>query len=335
VAAAAIVAATGLGVAFPNALALGSGSLIAVVATALGIVLGLALVASAALMYRSDISTPHTLRVAGWNTLGVVVLGLVLLIAAQYPDVSLPLPVAATILGVSAVAHVLIGVNDVRRIRAGELAREREKLAVINRLARHNLRNQAQVLTSAGEIVADEAESDRVRTAAERITESARRVAAINHKLGEFQEAAERRSFEGSVSLPAIVEEVVDDYRAAYPDAAITVSVPDVSVRATPHLSVAVDELLENAFEHGDAATAGVEVSASVEGDTVTLSVDDDGAGVPADEWELVAGERDQTQLEHASGLGLWVVRAVVESFDGRLEPTEDRTGVRMHLQRA
>jgi len=335
VVAAAVVSATGVGVAAPNALAFETRSLLTAAATALGVVLGLALVASAALVYRSDISTPHTLRVAGWNTLGVVVLGLVLLVVARYPDVSLPLPVAATVLGVSAVAHVLIGVNDVRRIRAGELAREREKLAVINRLARHNLRNQAQVITSAGEVLTEEADTPRARDAADRVTASGRRVADINRKLAAFQEAAERRSVEETVALADLVGEVVADYREAYPDAEVAVSVPAVDVRATPHLAVAIEELLENAFEHGDAAETGVEVSATVDGGTVTLAVSDGGDGIPEEEWALVAGEREQTQLEHASGLGLWVVRAIAESFGGSVRMAEGGRGVRMQLQRA
>lgn len=134
-----IIAITGVGVALPNATAFATGDIYQLLASVLGIVLGLAIIGAGVVLHRSGVSTAHALRVAGWNTLGVVVLGLVVLLSMRYPGVSIPMPIAASILGVSAVAHILIGFNDVRRIRAGELAREREKLAVLNRLARLRL----------------------------------------------------------------------------------------------------------------------------------------------------------------------------------------------------
>jgi signal transduction histidine kinase len=303
-----VVAVTGVGIVVPNALAVTTSPLAALVVTLLGTVLGLALVAAAGLLYWSDVSTPHALRVAGWNTLGVVVLGLVLLLATGYPGVSLPTPIAASILGVSAVAHVLIGVTDVLRIRAGELAQERRKLSAINRLARHNLRNETQVLLSAADIV--------------------------DEKLAEFQEAVGRGSVDGTVDIAAVVAGVAAEYREASPDAEFETSVPEgLHVRATPHIEVAVAELLENALEHGDGAEVGVEIRAHSDGEQVSLTVSDGGPGIPEREWQILVGEREQTQLEHATGLGLWVVKSVAESFGGEFDRTEGDPTLR--LQRA
>jgi len=329
-----VVAVTGVGIVVPNALAVTTSPLAALVVTLLGTVLGLALVAAAGLLYWSDVSTPHALRVAGWNTLGVVVLGLILLLATGYPGVSLPTPIAASILGVSAVAHVLIGVTDVLRIRAGELAQERRKLSAINRLARHNLRNEAQVLLSAAGIVDESVTDDRGREAANRLADSAERVAEIDEKLAEFQEAVGRGSVDGTVDIAAVVAGVAAEYREAYPDAEFETSVPEgLHVRATPHIEVAVAELLENALEHGDGAEVGVEIRAHSDGEQVSLTVSDGGPGIPEREWQILVGEREQTQLEHATGLGLWVVKSVAESFGGEFDRTEGDPTLR--LQRA
>ncbi|MEF8872823.1 MAG: HAMP domain-containing sensor histidine kinase [Haloarculaceae archaeon] len=319
-----VVTVTGVGVAVPNAMAFATGDIYELAATSLGVVLGLAIVGAAAVLYRSDVSTSHALRVAGWNTLGVAVLGLVLLLAMNYPGVSLPMPIAASILGVSAVAHILIGFNDVRRIRAGELAREREKLAVLNRLARHNLRNQAQILTSAGELVAEHAADETGRAAAERVQTGAARIATINTKLKRFQDATERDGPLSSFDVARVLERAVTPYREAYPNTDISVEAPDgLAVEASEDLEIALDELLENAFEHGDAAVTVVTVSAMANGSQVELTVTDGGPGIPDHEWQAVSGETTQTQLEHASGLGLWVVKAVVERVGGEFRRTD------------
>ena len=88
----------------------------------LGAVLALVLVAAGAVVAWHESTRDYTLRIAGWAVLGTVVLALVLaLIVAA--GVALPLPAAATLLSVSTFAHVLIGVRDVQRIRAEDVAR--------------------------------------------------------------------------------------------------------------------------------------------------------------------------------------------------------------------
>lgn len=327
-AASGVLGLTGVGVAVPNIAAFAAAPVEAA-ATGLGILLGLALLAAAVLLYRSDVSTAHALRIAGWNTLGVVVLGLVLLLATLYPGVALPAPIAGSIMGVSAVAHVLIGVNDVRRIRARALARERERLAVLNRLARHNLRNEAQVLTTAASVLGDRADGA-ASEAAETVGASADRIAAISTKLKRFHEATGGTGLAEAVDAAAVAERAVAPYREQYPDAPIDVSVPDgLAVRAGPNLETALDELIENAFEHGDAAT-GLDVRGAADGEWVDLTVADGGDGVPDQEWELLTGDREQTQLDHGSGLGLWVVKAIAERHGGRLHRTDGAVGLRL-----
>lgn len=55
-------------------------------------------------------------------------------------------------------------------------------------------------------------------------------------------------------------------------------------------------------------------------GDRVEIAAADDGPGIPDDQWTLVAGEREITQLSHGSGLGPWLVRWVVEAAAGEME---------------
>ncbi|MDS0297626.1 hypothetical protein NDI76_02585 [Halogeometricum sp. S1BR25-6] len=64
------------------------------------------------------------------------------------------------LLAIGAAAHVIIGVYDARRVRAEQLARQRRQTAVLNRVLRHNLRNEAQVLTGHADIVAGAAGDD-------------------------------------------------------------------------------------------------------------------------------------------------------------------------------
>lgn len=334
------IVVTGLGILTPTArvLVAGTGSLVGLIVAGFGAVLGLLLLAGGGWIARSDLDGDHALRVAGWNLLGVVALGSVLLLVTLYPGATLPFFVAAVIMGVSAVAHILIGINDVRRIRAGELAREREKLAVLNRLTRHNLRNDTQVVIGLADVLADRADDPETAEIVDRLRRQAADLAGIGANLKQFQQAIEHDAAEDEpLALAPLVEAVRDERASAHPDATIDVDVPDgLDVRADDHLSVALDHLVENAVEYADGDAPDVDIEARANGGGVDLRVVDDGPGIGETERAIVTGEQDITQLEHGSGLGLWVVKAIAESYGGELDvAADDGTTVTMRLPSA
>ncbi|HYU42253.1 MAG TPA: sensor histidine kinase, partial [Vicinamibacteria bacterium] len=82
--------------------------------------------------------------------------------------------------------------------------------------------------------------------------------------------------------------------------------------------------LLDNAIKYTPAG-GGVEVQTALEGAEAVLTVTDTGAGIPADElpriWErLYRG--DASRSERGLGLGLSLVKAIVEAHGGRVEAT-------------
>jgi signal transduction histidine kinase len=93
-----------------------------------------------------------------------------------------------------------------------------------------------------------------------------------------------------------------------------------------------VENLLENAIEHHPSATEDgkphVRVSIDDTSDErIALRVADDGDGIPDHEREIVAGETEISPLQHASGLGLWLVAWVVDAYGGDVEFGESDLG--------
>ncbi|WP_181686698.1 sensor histidine kinase [Halorhabdus salina] len=302
----------------------------------LGIVVGLLLVATGAGLFAfEELETSHVIRVAGWNALGVVVLALVLGLVLASPSVTLPAAVIADVLGVSAVAHVLIGVNDVRRIRVGELARERQKLAVLNRIVRHNLRNDAQILLGNAESLAVELEDERQAKMATVVAETAEGLATMNDKLGQFQAAIDHDpSDERAVDLEETVTSVHKELREEYPEAAIDVDISeDCLVQADDKLAVAIHEAVENAVVHGG---TNVHITGSQSDGHVEIAVADNGPGIPDHELTPLEEDTEITQLEHGTGVGLWVLYTIVDAYRGTLTfDTDDGTTVTIRLPAA
>jgi len=330
-AASAVIGLTGFVLLVPNVsrLVTSPSSTIALVLAGLGSVVSVVLVGASYLIYRADFTTKNTLRIAAWNTLGVAVLGGVLGLVYLYRPVAVPPFVIATVIGVSAAAHVIIGVNDVRRIRAEDLATEREKTAVLNRLIRHNLRNDAQVLTGYAEKLAADVEDPQLADAADRVHGKADSLGSMYDKVARIQETIEGDSPETRpVALEPLAEDVAAEFRETYPDAEIDVDVPpELAVAANDEFRRALESLVENAVQHTDAATPRVTISARRERDRVTVRIEDNGPGVPDEEAEVMTGDRALTQLEHGSGFGLWQAKWVAESYGGTLSFPDDAEG--------
>lgn len=212
------------------------------------------------------------------------------------------------------------------------LREERENLEllrqILTRALRHNLRNEMSVIRTNAELLRERTD-DAGEEFVDSILSSVENVAALSDKAELFEQVTADYRPQQRVDLEATVSEAVARVTRQYPDASLEVDCEPVTVRAHSALDVAVGNLLENACEH-----AGGTVSVTTTGTDghVVLSVVDDGPGIPGAEVEVLES-RNETALEHGSGLGLWVVDWIVKQSDGTLEfDTTDGTRVDVTL---
>jgi PAS domain S-box-containing protein len=221
------------------------------------------------------------------------------------------------------------------------ITRHERRLQVMNRVLRHNLRNEVNVVlghaASLRDGVADPAARDE---ALRSVAEAGRRLAALADEASAIDRVLDAPVDDAAVDLVPVVREAVADVRRRFPSATVRTDLPDtLAVRATDHLAVAVDSLVDNAARHNPAETPRVWVRASAAATDgwADLRIEDDGPRIPADERRVVTGDAEITQVHHGSGLGLWVVKWVTESFGGEVA-FEERAGggnsVRLRLPR-
>jgi signal transduction histidine kinase len=204
--------------------------------------------------------------------------------------------------------------------------RRRQQLEVLNRVLRHNLRNDAGVVHGYADFLVDRLEDDELVRMADAIE---RRSAALE-SLGEKARTVETL-LDGEprtdLAVGSLVERVVADAREAFPDADVSVDVrtDEVASVAERSLEAAVENLVENALRHHDGE--GVEradggawatVTVDLADDALVVRVSDDGPGIPDAELDAIAAG-EETDLQHGSGLGLWVVHWAVATFGGEV----------------
>ncbi len=199
--------------------------------------------------------------------------------------------------------------------------RHQQRRRVMNRVLRHDLRNDMNVVVGHAEILVDALDSDHARHA-ETIQQKASNLVRLGEKVRKIDQRLHGRDRAlKRVDLSRIVEDEVRSLHEQYPETAIRTRIQEASIFGDTLIRAAVSNLIENAIEHNDSDHPEVDVAVSTNPETgrVELAVSDNGPGIPeAEQRVITAGV--ETPLEHISGLGLWLVKWIVEGMDGELE---------------
>ena len=208
---------------------------------------------------------------------------------------------------------------------------DEQRVRVLNRLLRHNLRNGLNVVQGHVEYAADRVDDretiDALRTASERCE----RLLSESEKARRFQ-----RLLNADQYTDRSVRAVIEHLRAETDrlgDATVEITIdPNVEGSVLNVVEHAVNELVENAIQHTDGdATVRVEVGLSDE-DDVAFVVSDTGPGLPAMERRVLESGAE-TPLEHSQGLGLWLTHWLVQIAGGSVSFADnDPSGAVIHV---
>jgi signal transduction histidine kinase len=243
------------------------------------------------------------------------------------------LGVSGLILALLAVSVVLVVVSAQRARRLAE--RQLEFVAGVS----HELRTPVAVIASAGENLADGIVSgqERVEQYGRVVRDEARRLAEMVEQVLDFAGSyAGRRAyrFEG-VDLQDLARECLGAIRPALGEAGATL---DSSIGADlpplhgdrAALRRALLNLLQNAIKYGgESPRVALRITASRSHGRpeVQIAVEDHGFGIAPGEQErifepFVRGEEAQARQIRGTGLGLSLVKRIVEAHAGRISVT-------------
>ncbi|RLM53986.1 PAS domain S-box protein [Halobellus sp. Atlit-31R] len=218
-----------------------------------------------------------------------------------------------------------------------ELNRQRYRLEVLNRILRHNLRNEANLIVGhTTRLLAQlpEQDDDAVAAAAT-VEQAAAKLERLAHEAGEIESLLSAGRLVDEVDCVPLAYAVVREHRQQSPRARIEVDLPDrMVVRGDRHLQSAIHSLVDNAVEHNPSAEPFVRVSVTaLEPGWAAVRVDDDGPAIPRAERDVITGDLEATQTHHGSGLGLWLVKWAAERYGGELSFGETADGNRVTIR--
>jgi PAS domain S-box-containing protein len=200
-----------------------------------------------------------------------------------------------------------------------EQVQRKERLSVLNRVLRHNLRNELTIVQGHLGIAEDRVEDDQAEQgltvaadAVDNLLNTSETARTVERTLGEPETDRE------AVALATLLETVtaVED---EHPGADITMDAPSLTLWTNPSVFRSVlRQLLENAIEHNDSNSPSIHVTAERTDTGFEVRVTDDGPGIPDHELNVIT-QGEETALEHGSGLGLWLVKWGVARLGGSI----------------
>jgi signal transduction histidine kinase len=209
--------------------------------------------------------------------------------------------------------------------------RQREQLlAVLNRVLRHNLRNELDIVQARGNYVAEQVDDQKLASHLSTALSSVDSMLELAEKARATQRALEMDATD-RVQVTARLEDIAADVSAEFPgEVTIEGEGPVLTVDGTL-FDLAVRNVVENALEHSTAETPRATITVSTTGDGVSVRVDDNGPGIPEAETAVIGTDRE-TALDHATSIGLWLVEWATTACGGTVTFGESPDGGRVDL---
>ncbi|MXR50641.1 response regulator [Halovenus sp. WSH3] len=201
-----------------------------------------------------------------------------------------------------------------------ELRRRTEQLGFFSSILRHDVNNGIEVIKRNAHLLEPELDGEQ-RERAETIIDWSENITDLTEKIQVMIEGithGEQQDLE-AVDLSTVVEGQVETVEQMGEDVRIETSIPfGLSVRANEMLPEVFHNLLTNAVEHNDTDQPRITVDAEQSGETVTVSIADNGPGIPDDErGELFSWQGGGTG--DSGGFGLYFVQTMIESYGGSI----------------
>lgn len=224
-------------------------------------------------------------------------------------------------------AFVLHEITAEREYRQ-RVEEQRDSLDILNEVLRHDIRNNLQLILGYTELVTDTIDDDdELQRHLETINKNAEQAVDLTKVAREMAAVmiSEEQELE-PVSIRSVVMSEVEHFREAYPDANIITAseVQQVSVRANEVLGSVFRNLLKNAVQHNDKAVPTIVVSSKTEDRHINIRVADNGPGISDAAKEDIFGKGEKGLDSEGTGIGLYLVKSLVESYGGDIS-IEDR----------
>jgi len=199
------------------------------------------------------------------------------------------------------------------------LEEQRDNLEILNRMLRHDIRNDLQLITAHAGFLADHVDEEGQEYVAA-IQENAEHIVELTRTAGDMADVMLSADTDHRpTGLRSTLEQEIERLRSECPGAAVTVadSILSVEVTANDMLNSVFRNVLTNAVQHNDQEVPEITVGADRRSDSAVVRIADNGPGVPDEQKPSIFGKGEKGLESEGTGIGLYLVKTLVETYGG------------------
>ncbi|WP_415382257.1 ATP-binding protein [Halosimplex sp. TS25] len=230
--------------------------------------------------------------------------------------------------------HAATAISNIRSRERLERARRdletrKEMIELYDRLLRHDIGNDLQIIAGFADVVADEVEDEQAAEYVAKIERAAANSVDLVERVGDLVSTLEAQCEPEARDLRALLERSVEDATDQHESLSVAFDPADFDYRvyAGDLIDSVFGNVLSNAAVHNDGAVTVRLIAVESTSDDVTVALADDGAGIPPD----IRGDIFEMGVKGAdsdgTGFGLGFVRALTESHGGTVAVGESDAG--------
>jgi len=241
-------------------------------------------------------------------------------------------------------SHAATAISNIRSRERLERARQdletrKEMVEMYDRLLRHDIGNDLQVITGYADMVEAQVENDRTADYAGKIGRAARNSADLIDRVGDLVSTLEAQDEPEARDLRGLLASTLDDVDSQYESLTVEYDPSEFTgqVYTGDLLDSVFTNIVSNAAVHNEGHVTVEVYTEEPTPQTVVVGIADDGSGVPVEVRDELFEMGAKGHESDGTGFGLGFVRALTESYGGSVAVRESPTGgadVRVTLQR-
>jgi len=204
---------------------------------------------------------------------------------------------------------------------------EKQRMNVLNRIIRHNLRNGLNIVEGRVNQIMKKTSNDDIEQYAQSVLEQTRSISETAEKAANMETLSSKEySYSPLTNIEVLIRQTTLELEDEYPNISILYNIHNLSRKGVKIpkklLRFAIDEAVENAVMHNDTVDLAITIHVEDKQNDPEYSViriHDTGSGIPEHETEVIE-KRDETSLLHGSGIGLWIILWTVAMFGGDVD---------------
>lgn len=227
--------------------------------------------------------------------------------------------ISASIITLEGQTLLLASLRDVT-----ERIRRQQRLQVMTRIFRHNLRNEGNVIQGHADILYGELSDSPLEENALVIRKTIDDILSLSNKVRRIQDVLDQDRIQPN-PLEELFQTLEERFTGMYPNQELSIDIPERDVVVGRRLGVAMQEAIDNAVKHTDGTTR-IEIYTDLGAatDQIDIHIRDEGPGIPEQELEVISSGTE-TPLTHGSGVGLWFMYWIIDSLGGEMGIESDQ----------